>query len=94
MEVKELGREEVFGQPFRFVEAFIGVIHSTNEVDTIEEFTEGQFVKYINNNGSIVNALQCLSCKKAECLVHFCTTNPRKSSWLLIFRGQNVTLQI
>ena len=50
---------------------FIVIINSTNEVVTIEEFTEGQFVKYINYNISIVNIPQSELQEKAECLVRF-----------------------
>ena len=53
------------------LEVLLGIIDSTNEVVTIEEFTEGQFVKYTNNNGSVVNVPQSELQEKAECLVHF-----------------------
>ena len=92
VEVKKVGREEEFGQPFRFVEAFLGVIHSTNEVVTIEEFTEGQFVKYVNNNGSIVNAPQSELQKKAECLVHFSYNKSQEKLMVVDIQGSGYNL--
>ena len=92
VELKKAGKEKEFGQPFRFVEAFLGIINSTNESVTVEEFTEGQFVKYINNNGSIVNVPQSELQEKAECLVHFSYNKSLEKLMVVDIQGSGYNL--
>ena len=39
-----------FGESFTFNKVFLGKM-STGEVVTVEEFIEGEFIKYVNNTG-------------------------------------------
>lgn len=49
--VEKNGSKDAFGRPFRYVEAYMGKIRSTNEVVTIEEYICGDFQKYVNSDG-------------------------------------------
>ena len=43
----------MYGKCFRYVDAFLGKILSTNEIVTVEQFASGTFQKYVNNDGSL-----------------------------------------
>ncbi len=71
VKVERDGKKDVFGKPFRYVDAFLGKIPSTNEVVTIEQFASGTFQKYVNNDGSLSHNKDIEKQRKAESLVHF-----------------------
>ena len=64
-------KKDTFGTTFWYVDCFLGRIPSTNEVVTIEEFAEGHFAKYVNNNGIPASGNDVEMQEKAECLAHY-----------------------
>lgn len=68
-----------------FVDMFVG------EYVTIEEFINGNFQKYVNNDGAISSEKTTL-CQKAECLVHFSFEKSAGKLMLLDIQGAEYTL--
>jgi hypothetical protein len=65
-----IGKKNNFGKPIKFNCIFFGTMDG--DIVTVEEFVEGMFVKYINNDGVLCknkNIDENLM-KKAECFVH------------------------
>ena len=60
---------EEFGTVSEFKKVYLGQTN-TGEYVTVEEFIDGDFIKYINNDG-IVNSKQHQLMGKAECFAHF-----------------------
>ena len=75
VKVERDGKKDVFGKPFRYVDAFLGKIQSTNEVVTIEQFASGTFQKYVNNDASLSHNKDIEKQRKAE-------SQTRDSCWL------------
>ena len=50
----------------------------TNEVVTIEEYADGKFVKYVNNDGTTCNGNNNDQQMKAESLVHYSFIKSKK----------------
>ena len=70
---KDLDKEDnllLFGETFSYNKVMFGYIRSTNECVTVEEFVEGIFDKYINNDGTVCGKDKTLT-EKAECLSHY-----------------------
>ena len=67
-----LRSKEYKGDTLCYNKASYGLILKSSEVVTVEDYVDGSFTKYINNDGTISkssddgNALQM-----AECLTHF-----------------------
>ena len=56
---------------------------------TIEEFVEGTFLKYINNNGSVCDkGDRSALFEKDECLAHFTYERSEKEVMLLDIQGR------
>ena len=63
------------------------------EYVTIEQFVEGTFRKYINNNGSVCDKGDHSALfEKAECLVHFTYERSEKEVMLLDIQGCEYSL--
>ena len=78
--------EILFGETMSYKKIYMGMIGE--EYVTVEEFIEGTFRKYINNNGSICesgNADPLI--KKAECLAHFSYERSEREVMLLDIQG-------
>ena len=45
---------------------YLGAVKETNEVVTIEEYTDGKFVKYVNNDGTTCSSNNNVQQMKAE----------------------------
>ena len=54
---------------------------------TVEEFIEGTFEKYINNNGDFFFILSTLITNKAELYVHFTYERPKSQLMVLDIQG-------
>ena len=68
--VEKDGKSDIYGQTFRYVDAFLGNVQSTDEIVTIEQCASGTFRKYINNNGSLSHNQDIEKQRKAESLIH------------------------
>ena len=60
---------EEFSTMFEFKKVYLGQTN-TGEYVTVEEFIDGDFIKYINNDG-IVSSKQHQLMGKAECFAYF-----------------------
>ena len=88
LEASITNRQE-FGQPLNYRKLFFGEINE-DECVTIEEFIDGKFTKYINNNGE-----SCSSGEnelKAQCLTHFTYVKSEELLMLLDVQGSEVDL--
>ena len=65
--------------------------YSHGESVTVEEFVDGQFVKYINNDGSICKDDDTPSAK-AQCLAHFSYEKSNDEVMLVDIQGSGYTL--
>ncbi|XP_028394503.1 myosin heavy chain kinase B-like [Dendronephthya gigantea] len=80
-----------FGQCFTFNYAYYTVYQG--QPATVEEFVEGTFRKYINNNGKVCKqpesggADMTTIFEKAECLVHFSYVQTSEKLMLLDLQG-------
>ena len=81
------GNKNVYGKCFRYVDAFLGKILSTNEIVTVEEFASGTFQKYVNNDGSLSRNSDTEKQGKAESLVHFSFAKSNKKLLLVDIQG-------
>ena len=89
--VKKTKNQELFGEFFRYTEIFMGKMD--NEYITVEEFINGEFVKYLNNTGELcTEANDELTSQKAECLVHFSFVKSEKRLMLVDIRGSGANL--
>ena len=78
--------EILFGETMSYKKIFMGKIGE--EYVTVEEFVEGTFHKYINNNGNICESENADPLtKKAECLAHFSYERSEREVMLLDSQG-------
>ena len=89
----ELAKEDalvVYGETLKYKKVFMGKMEGSEFV-TVEEFIEGGFIKYINNNGELsVNDSEIL--KKAESLAHFSYERSEKELMVLDMQGSGYHL--
>jgi hypothetical protein len=83
--VEKDGNKNVFGKPFRYVDAFLGKVQRTNQIVTIEQFASGTFQKYVNNDGTISHNKDIEKQRKAESLVHFSLVHIRGGEYNLTY---------
>jgi hypothetical protein len=83
-----------FGQCFTFNRAYYTIYQG--QPATVEEFVEGTFRKYINNNGKVCKQPQSGSTadmktifEKTACLVHFSYLQSSEKLMLLDLQGAN-----
>lgn len=87
---------EAFGECFKFNRAYYTVY--LGQPTTVEEFVEGAFRKYINNNGKLCKQPEGCSddvktiFDKAEALVHFSYVHSSKKLMLLDLQGADYHL--
>lgn len=67
--VQEVCRAD-YGETFFYSDVYLGK-DENNEVVTVEEFVEGEFVKDINNTAVVCGKSTTASSLKAQSLVHF-----------------------
>ena len=76
---------------FSYNNIFMGKVELTGEFVTIEEYINGSFKKYVNNDGAISCEKSSL-CEKAECLAHFSFEKSYSKLMLLDIQGAGHTL--
>lgn len=59
-----------FGQALQYGKLYFGKEMDNGKFVTVEEYIDGNFVKYLNNNGMVCVKTSALL-EKAECLAHF-----------------------
>ena len=83
--------EILFGETFYYKKIFMGKIGE--EYVTIEEFVDGTFRKYVNNNGNVCcKGDRSALFDKAECLAHFTYERSEKEVMLLDIQGCEYSL--
>ena len=89
----ELSKEdalELYGETLKYKKIYMGKMEG-GEFVTIEEFIEGEFTKYINNNAELSsNDSEIL--KKVESLVHFSYEHSEKELMILDMQGSGYHL--
>ncbi len=80
-----------FGPTFSYNQVYMGKIESSSEYITIEEFIEGKFEKYVNNDGTVCTRGDDIQLK-AECLVHFSFHKSDGKLMLLDIQGAGMKL--
>ena len=71
---------------------YLGVVKETNEVVTIEEYTDGKFVKYVNNDGTTCTGNNKDLQMKAESLVHYSFIKSNKKMLVVDIQAANFNL--
>lgn len=79
-----------YGSTFDYKKVFMGKLDD-NEYVTVEEYIDGKFAKYINNNGDIFTKDGIL-CKKAESLAHFSYEKSQGKLMVLDIQGSGYSL--
>ena len=85
--VEKDGKSNIYGQTFRYVDAFLGKVQSTDEIVTIEQYVSGTFRKYINNNGTLSHNQDIEDQRKAEILTHFSFVKSNRKLLLVDIQG-------
>jgi hypothetical protein len=85
--VEKDGNKNVFGKPFRYVDAFLRKVQRTNQIVTIEQFASGTLQKYVNNDGTISHNKDIERQRKAESLVHFSFVKSNRKLLLVDIQG-------
>ena len=80
----------LYGETLEYKKVFMGKMEG-GEFVTIEEFIEGEFAKYINNNGEF-SISDCQILKKAESLAHFSYERSEKEFVILDMQGSGYHL--
>ena len=81
----------VFGEALKYRNVHYGIMEK-NEHVTVEEYINGEFVKYINNTGLICFDVSNEFCLKAQCLAHFSYEKSNKMLMLLDVQGSGPNL--
>jgi hypothetical protein len=67
--------DKEFGEAFSYDNIYLGEIKPTSNANrgfvTIEKYIEGEFTKYVNNNGHVTADKKDVKTQKAEALVHY-----------------------
>ncbi len=90
---KELEKEKIadlYGPTLHLKKIFMGRMEGEKWV-TVEEFIEGSFTKYINNNGMVCGAATCER-DKCESLAHFSYEHSNKELMVVDMQGSDHSL--
>ena len=96
--IVDLKCEKEYGKTFRYRKAYLGRVKETQESDDyeyvmVEEMVEGEFTKYINNDGSIIfSEDNAEMVAKAECLSHFTFEKSKQELILVDIQGAGFNL--
>jgi hypothetical protein len=83
--VEEEGLTPLFGETMQYGDIYLG--KESDEHVTIEEYVDGSFVKYINNDGIVCPCHDTGMLEKAECLTHFSFEKSNKELLLVDIQG-------
>ena len=85
------GNSGTFGEVLKYRHIHYGVTEE-NEHVTVEEYIDGEFVKYINNTGLVCGDAFNEFVLKAQCLAHFSYEKSNKMLMLLDVQGSGSSL--
>ena len=83
--VKEAGVTTEYGETLKFKDVFFAKLDG--ECVTLEEFIEGDFIKYINNTGITCVSDDDMIGHKAQCLAHFSYQKSNSELMILDIQG-------
>jgi len=84
-EIEKADLQESFGPTLKYGNIYLG--KKGDEYVTVEEYVEGEFEKYINNDGKLCFGRNKIISEKAECLVHFSHEKSHHQLMLLDIQG-------
>ena len=94
--ISDAGVCEEFGKTFTYCKAYLGILEENNSSSylMIEEFIEGEFQKYLNNDGFATynESVDMDLVQKAECLSHFSFMKSQSNILLVDIQGANYVL--
>ena len=90
-EVTRLQLEDVFGELMHYRNIFLGKCPD-GEVVSVEEFVDGEMVKYVNNDGIPCENNADPMQKKAECLFHYTYQHSNEEVMLVDVQGVGYSL--
>ena len=79
--------KEFKGDLFSYNKASYGVVLKSGETVTIEDYIDGSFTKYINNDGTILENSDENALQMAECLTHFSYVKSENALLLVDIQG-------
>ena len=82
-----------FGETFFYSDVYFGK-DENDDIVTVEEYVEGDFVKYINNNACICSSSSSVVSMKAQSLVHFSHEKSEGKLIYLLFKALAFTCLI
>ncbi|CAB4019049.1 transient receptor potential cation channel subfamily M member 6-like [Paramuricea clavata] len=88
--VEQNGMQESFGDCFHYGSVYLG--KKGDEFVTVEEFVDGEFSKYINNDGTLCKNVNEVILQKAECLSHFSFEKSNNQVMVLDIQGCGYSL--
>ena len=74
--VEKEGLTQLFGQTMQYGDIYLG--KEGDEHVTIDQYVDGEFFKYINNDGMVCQCDDTQIVEKAECLTHFSYEKSKK----------------
>jgi hypothetical protein len=80
-----------YGPSLQYNKVYFGMTDG-NECVTVEEYVDGKFIKYINNDGISCVEQSDDMCQKAHCLAHFSYERSDKKLIILDIQGSGHTL--
>ena len=80
-----------YGETFFYSDVYFGK-DENDDIVTVEEYVEGDFVKYINNNACICSNSSSVASMKAQSLVHFSYEKSEGKLMLLDLQGSGFHL--
>ena len=89
-EIEKANLQEPFGPTLKYGNIYLG--KKGSEYVTVEEYVEGEFDKYINNDGKICYGRDKTISEKAECLAHYSYKKSNHQLMLLDIQGCGYSL--
>ena len=84
-QIEQAGLQESLGKELQYGNIYLG--KKGEDCVTVEEYVEGDFDKYINNDGAICYGKDEVISSKAECLAHFSYEKSNHELMLLDIQG-------
>lgn len=84
-EIEKANLQESFGPTLKYGNIYLG--KKGEEYVTVEEYVEGKFDKYINNDGKLCYCGHKIISEKAECLAHYSYEKSNHELMLLDIQG-------
>ena len=89
-EIEKANLQESFGPTLKYGNIYLG--KKGEEYVTVEEYVEGEFDKYSNNDGKLCYGGDKIISEKAECLAHYSYEKSNHEPMLLDMQGCGYSL--